>query len=122
LITFFIDSKHPPSLTFLLFNMSWSLVLLVLLKAVEGRLKTTFVGWILTTLGQTALFFFVAHMLLYRVAAALLGEYRLVPFGLVANSELLCLWVECALSMVILVPLCAAYRNLRRKFSILSYL
>jgi hypothetical protein len=121
-INFFIESKHPPSLTFHLFNMAWAIVLLVVVKLLEDRLKNTFIGWSLTTLGQTALFFFVAHMLLYSGAARLLGETVRIPSTWFGGHNLPPLFLELALSMVILVPLCAIYRNLRRTYSILSYL
>jgi predicted acyltransferase len=121
-INFFIESKHPPSLTFHLFNMAWSIVLLVAVKLSEDRLKNTFIGWFLTTLGQTALFFFVVHMLLYSGAANVLGETARLPSTWFGGSDLPGLFLELALSMAILAPMCAVYRNLRRKYSLLSYL
>ncbi len=121
-VDLFIDSKHPPSLTFLLFNMSWSIVLLVVLEVLSTRLKDTFVGWTLTTLGQTALFFFVAHMLFYKALEVLMGGQSPIPDAWIGNREIIRLYLECALTLVILLPLCARYRNLRHEYSILSYL
>ena len=117
-IDLLIDSKHPPSLTFLLFNMSISLVLLVLLNSLSSRLVTTRLGWVLTVLGQTSLFFFIAHMLFYKLLQVLLRGSPIVP----VDDPVLRLLVETTLTLVVLVPICAYYRNLRRKHSILSYL
>lgn len=122
LINFFIDSKHPPSLTFLLFTMSWSIILLIVLKLLEERLNGTFISWILTTLGQTALFFFVAHMLFYKLLAVFLGGGHMINPAWFSHIDLFRLFVECALTLVILVPLCAVYRGLRSKYTILHYL
>lgn len=122
LVNFFIDSKHPPSLTFLLFTMSWSIILLVALKSVEERLNGTPIGWVLTTLGRTALFFFVAHMLFYKLLAVFLKGQPMINATWINDSELFRLFAECALTLVILVPLCTVYRSLRHRYSILHYL
>jgi uncharacterized membrane protein len=121
-INFFVDSKHPPSLTFHLFNMAGAIVFLVALKLSENRLKDSFISWSLTVLGQTALFFFVAHVLLYSSLERLFGVQARLPNGWVFGNEVAGVWLETALTMVILLPICAVYRNLRRKYSILSYL
>lgn len=121
-INFFIDSKHPPSLTFLLFNMSWSLVLLVILAKLVRHLQGTVVGWALTVLGQTALFFFVAHMFVFKVLGNLWQWQPLISGAWLGNNDLVRLYLECGLMLLILLPLCAVYRGLRRKSNILSYL
>lgn len=117
-IDLLIDSKHPPSLTFLLFNMSISLALLVLLNSMSSWLANTRLSWVLTVLGQTALFFFIVHMLFYKTLEVILRGNPIVPVG----DPVLRLLIETALTMVVLVPICAVYRNLRRKHAILSYL
>ncbi len=121
-IDLLVDNKQPPSFTFLLFNMSCSLVVLVALNSFSRRLVSTRVGWILTVLGQTSLFFFVAHMLFYRVLEHIFRGNPMIPPALVGNSDVLRLILECGLTLVILVPVCAVYRILRRKYTILSYL
>jgi uncharacterized membrane protein len=122
----FIDSKQPPSFTFLLFNGAWALALLVGLQMLSGRLIGTPIAWMLTVLGQTSLFFFVAHMLfyrlVYRVLEALTGSYVMIPAAWLGNSDIARLFVETAVTLVILIPICAVYRSLRQKYSILSYL
>lgn len=121
-IDFFIDNKHPPSLTFLLFNMSWSLVALVFINAIAPRLSKTWLGWALSVLGQTSLFFFVFHMLFYRLLVTVFSGGVIIPPSWLGNIDLLRLFIECGLTFVILLPVCAWYRNLRRKHVILSYL
>ncbi|MBN8619911.1 MAG: DUF1624 domain-containing protein [Anaerolineae bacterium] len=119
-LSFLIDSKHPPSLTFLLFNMSLSLMLLVGLQSLSVRLKDTAISWVLTILGQTSLFFFVLHMLFYKLLEVVFNG-SFIPSSLI-SYDIIRLYLECALTMVVLLPICYAYRNLRRKYSILSYL
>src|SRR5690606_8961425 len=108
-IDLLIDSKHPPSLTFLLFNMSISLALLVLLNSMSSWLANTRLSWVLTVLGQTALFFFIVHMLFYKTLEVILRGNPIVPVG----DPVLRLLIETALTMVVLVPICAVYRNLQ---------
>lgn len=117
-IDLLIDSKHPPSLTFLLFNMSLSLVLLVLLDSFSSRLQGTRVSWVLTVLGQTSLFFFVAHMLFFKLVQLIFRGQPFIPVG----DPILQLFLETTVLLIVLVPLCAVYRNLRRQYPILSYL
>lgn len=121
-IDLFIDSKQPPSFTFLIFNMSVAIVLLVGLQMLPKRLADTPVTWMLKVLGQTSLFFFVVHMLFFRLLWRIFGGEPIVPPALVGNSDILRLLVECALTLVVLVPICVVYRRLRQKYSILSYL
>ncbi len=121
-INLLVDNKQPPSLTFLLFNLSVSLVLLVGLNAFAGRIARSGIGWVLTVLGQTSLFFFVAHLLFYRVLEHIFRGRPIIAPEWVGNSDILRLMIECTLIMAIMVPVCAVYRRLRRKYSILSYL
>ncbi len=117
-IDLLIDSKHPPSLTFLLLNMSLSLVLLVWLNSLSTWLRGTRVSWVLTVLGQTSLFFFIAHMLFFKLVQLVFRGQPFIPVG----DPILQLFLETTVLLIVLVPLCAVYRNLRRQYSILSYL
>ncbi|GIL09119.1 MAG: hypothetical protein BroJett033_6300 [Chloroflexota bacterium] len=121
-VDLFIDSKQPPSFTFLIFNMSVAIVMLVSLHMLPKRFIDTPIVWVLKVLGQTSLFFFVAHMLFYRLLWRIFQGEPIIPPALVGNSEILRLLIECALTLVVLVPICAVYRKLRQKYSILSYL
>ena len=112
---FFIENKQPPSITFFLLNLSAALVILVGLNRVEKVLQRSFLGWGLTVLGQTSLFFYVAHLLLYsRVVSRIFID--------APTTGILRAYAEFALGIAILLPVCAGYRILRRRYSILSYL
>jgi uncharacterized membrane protein len=117
LIYFLIESKQPPSLTFFLFNLSWAVVMLVILKLIENRIAPTFIGWVLQVFGQTALFFYVAHLLLY---SQIIGP--LVPDTFLTGAGIVRGYFEFSLGIVIMIPICAGYRQLRRKYPIFSYL
>ena len=116
-IYFFIESKQPPSLTFLLFNFSWAVVLLVGLKQIEAHLRHTMIGWGLQVLGQTALFFYAVHLLLYSLVIS-----PMFPDTFLAHAGLLRGYIEFALGILILLPVCAIYRQLRQRYRILGYL
>lgn len=114
---FFIENKQPPSLTYLLFNLSVAVVILVGIRLVERPLARSAPGWALTVLGQTSLFFFVAHLFLYAfVLAVLIPPTSLQGMGIVRG------YLISGLGVLILIPVCAGYRRLRRRYSILSYL
>lgn len=121
-IDLLIDNKQPPSFTFLLFNLAWALVLLVALNQYGYVLARSGVGWVLNVLGQTSLFFFVMHLLFYRALEHVFRGSPIISPAWVGGSDILRLVLECSLIMLFLIPICALYRKLRRKYSILSYL
>lgn len=114
---FFIENKQPPSLTYLLLNLSVAVVILVAIKLVERPLARSALGWALIALGQTSLFFFVAHLFLYAfVLVVLIPPTSLQGMGIVRG------YLISGLGVLILIPVCAGYRRLRRRYSVLSYL
>ena len=114
---FFIENKQPPSLTYLLLNLSVAVVILAAIKRVERPLARSAPGWALTVLGQTSLFFFVAHLFLYAFGLAVLIPPTSLPgMGIVRG------YLISGLGVLILIPVCAGYRRLRRRYSVLSYL
>lgn len=117
-ILFFIDDKQPPSTVFLLFNFSLAVLLMAGLLKSHKLLESTKVAPILRLFGQTALFFFVIHLLLYSKVVSRLGDLHLVA----RTWELVLL--EFTAGIAIMIPVCALYRALRRKYpnSVLHYL
>ena len=119
LVYFFVMNKQPPSIAYLLFNLSWALWILVLLQQLQSRFPGTLVERMLTTFGQTALFFFVVHLYLYgKVISEVIPPTFLSGAGIVRG------YLEFAMGIAILYPLCAAYNRVRRSRpnSILRYL
>lgn len=118
-IDIFIESKQPPSMVFLLYNIAKGLTLLALLQAVSGWLCARSIGKLLSLLGQTSLFFYAAHLFLFR--------YLLLPLLNRIFPDLTGIPLSFVMTMfliIILAPACSIYRGLRRQHpnSILQYL
>ncbi|MBZ0300238.1 MAG: hypothetical protein K8J31_10870, partial [Anaerolineae bacterium] len=86
------------------------------LTLIEKRIVDHPIGWLLTVFGQTSLFFYVAHILVYHHIVSRLGLDSCLPIGIIREYAVF------ALGVGIMVPLCAVYRVLRSRYSILAYL
>ncbi|MBP1464894.1 DUF1624 domain-containing protein [Candidatus Chloroploca sp. M-50] len=113
---FLIMSKAPPSLTYFAFNLGLAALILAGLFTVPNLLAR---GPLqpLVTIGQVALFFYVAHIVVYhfiaRIFAVLPTPGPAVIWGCLAFSA----------GLLILVPLSGAYRDLRKRYpKVLNYL
>jgi uncharacterized membrane protein len=97
LIDFFNVVKYPPSLTFLLLSLGFDLVLLGLFARLGRWLST----WArpLVTLGQAALYFFLAHWYVYVFLGWVFSAHR----------DLLGTYLAWAVGLVALYPICRAY-------------
>lgn len=117
IVYFLIDDKQPPSIFFLLFNFSVAVFVLVWLNRHQVRLVQMKIGHVLMLFGQTALFFFVVHLLLYKV---MLFTYKHEIEPLSFGSSLFIF----VLGLVIMTLFCTIYRDLKRKHpnSIFQYL
>ncbi len=111
---FFIMSKWPPSLTFFLFNLGLALLAFALLLAYSEYLKRGPLNW-LVVYGQASLFFYVAHLGVYKLLGAFTPS--VVP-GLVRSYFA---WV---IGLLILLPPTKFYRQFRQSHphSILRYI
>jgi uncharacterized membrane protein len=103
LIDFLNVVKYPPSLSFLLLSLGFDLVVLALF----ARAARWLAGWgqPLVILGQTALYFFLAHWFVY-------GVFRMAfptPGGL---TETYLVWV---VGLVALYPICKAYEAFKHR-------
>ena len=104
LIDFLNVVKYPPSLSFLLLSLGFDLVLLSL----YSRASRTLAGAAgpLVTLGQAALYFFLAHWLIYSaIGAAFFPQ----PSGLPATYLV---WI---VGLVALYPICKAYEAFKHR-------
>jgi uncharacterized membrane protein len=99
-------SKYPPSLTFSALELGLLALglagLFVLARTREGRVSHSSP---LLVFGQTAFFFYLAHILLLEVAAR--------ATGLHLAGGLRHALVACALALLVLYLLCLAYRRLK---------
>jgi uncharacterized membrane protein len=117
---FVIMGKTPPTLTYFAFNLGVASLLMALLWTMVGSLTRPPLGW-LTTIGQVALFFFVAHIVVYSLLS------MVVPAGWFGGATLpallpaLLFWLA---GLALLIPLCALYRGRKRSHpdSLLRYL
>jgi len=104
LIDFFNVIKYPPSLTFLLLSLGFDLVLLGLFSRATQWLSTG--ARPLVTLGQAALYFFLAHWFVYAVLG---GAFFPKPGDLPATYLV---WI---VGLVTLYPICKAYEAFKHR-------
>jgi len=112
-----VMSKTPPSLTYLLFNLSIAAGVYAFLLARENWLTRRPLTW-LVTMGQVALFAFVVHLVIYGLLGRMIGILPAVGPGVVKAGVV---WL---IGLAILLPLCTWYRSFRRARpnSLLRYL
>jgi uncharacterized membrane protein len=114
---FFIMSKTPPSLTFMLFNLGLSALTLGALYIWNDSLDRPPMQW-LVICGQASLFIFVAHIIVYGLAARFVLALNIpIPSIVFAFA----IWFA---GLGILIPLAYYYRRLRKTHpkSVLQYL
>lgn len=117
LITFFIESKQPPSIVFLFFNFSLGVMLLSFVNANRHLFVENRVLRFPEIIGKASLFFYVVHIFLYGKVVNQIANLHVVSH----TWELAV--VEFSIGMALLIPLCYHYRLLRDRFpkSILRY-
>ncbi|MBY0401422.1 heparan-alpha-glucosaminide N-acetyltransferase domain-containing protein [Myxococcota bacterium] len=110
-------SKYPPALVYSLFELGLMALFLVLFlryeRRMEGRPRSRNP---LLVFGQTALFFYFLHFLL-------LGGSAMAITGGIGKRGLLETYLAAAGALVVLYPVCLAFRALKRRHpnSILQY-
>lgn len=107
LLEFFIMSKGPPSLVFLLFNLAGGALVYAGALALGSRVSRAPWSW-LVTLGKASLFVYVTHLILYKFLAWF--GYRIAHGN--DGWRLFVTWLP---GVVILVPLAAWYRGLKER-------
>lgn len=115
---FLVMSKDPISLAYLTFNLGWMcLILQGLLRF--PRLKQSKPFSLGVLFGQTSLFFYVSHVLIYRA----LGEGA-VRLGVLQRFGIVRAYLIWVAGLCILAPLCLAFRNIKRRYptSVLRYI
>jgi uncharacterized membrane protein len=115
---FLVMSKAPPSLSYLAFKLGIAALIFAALIAFPTLVDAGLLR-LLTLIGQTSLFFYVMHIVIYHVLARcfFLFDPPELP-GIVYGYAV---W---ALGMIALVSLCERYRALRKRYpeSVLKYL
>ena len=108
-ISWFFNSKYPPSLTYYSLELGLIGVLLGLLMLLEQRVPSARkVLWPFAVLGQTALFFYIGH----RVAIAIAESWLALP----QHTEWWYMYVVGISISLALFPLCVAYAKLRTTY------
>jgi uncharacterized membrane protein len=117
-IMFFIMSKQPPSLVFLLFNFSLGALILLIIVGFQNALDKTLIGSAISSIGKAPLFFYVIHLLIYGKLISHIADFHLFT----RTWELVV--IEFLSGIIVLIPLCHYYRKLRERYptSILKYL
>ncbi len=103
-IAFLNVTKYPPSLAFVLLALGIDLLLLAFFSRVVLVAKR----WIqpLLVFGQTALFFYIAHLYLYAVMGLILFRTK--------GTTIAWMYLYWALGLLILYPLCVQYRKFKQ--------
>jgi len=103
-------SKYPPSLAYAALELAIAFALL----AVAWRWPRPW--WVLVVLGQTALFYYLLHVHLFKLAARALGLYKSAGLGVTVVA-----WLA---MVALLVAPCCWYRRVkqRRPASVLRFL
>ncbi len=110
-IYFLIENKQPPSLAFLLMNFSSAILALVIVNVIYRDHPRFFLGKILGLLGQTPLFFYLAHLPIYSLFIS-----NLIPMTFLNSFNTGRAIIEWILGLLILIPLCEWYRHLKRSY------
>jgi uncharacterized membrane protein len=103
-ITFLNVTKYPPSLAYILLTLGVDLLLLALFAGI----MTTLRRWAkpLLVFGQTALFFYLAHLYLYAVMGL-----TIAPAGGTSLGWMYAYWAG---GLVLLYLLCVRYRTFKQ--------
>lgn len=106
-------SKYPPSLTFLAWTLGGMALAIAAHHRFAERLRPTRFWGLVTLFGQTPLFFYVVHLMLYKA----LG---LLPF---LRGSLGAAYLAWLVGLAVMAPLCYGYRALKRRHpqSVLQY-
>ncbi|MGL4648008.1 MAG: DUF1624 domain-containing protein, partial [Caldilineaceae bacterium] len=107
---FLIMGKTPPTLTYFAFNLGIAALLLALMWANLRSLDSAPWRW-LVSMGQVALFLYVAHIVIYSLLALLAPTRWFDGSSMPALVPAVALW---AVGLSILAPLCVAYRRLKQ--------
>jgi hypothetical protein len=96
--------KYPPSLTYYMLELGILFLALALLRTVEMKIGE---NRVFLVFGQTAMFFYPAHRLMFEVPATY--------FGLRGFGNLTTTYVAAAIMLVLLYPACRWYRGFKLK-------
>jgi len=102
IIPFLRTTKYPPSLTFLLFGLGTNLLLLFAFSKIH---LPAAISRVISVFGKTAMFFYLAHLLVYGILS------HLFPLGLHVGLMYL-FWL---LGLAILYPICTWYIGFKRR-------
>ncbi|HMD21406.1 MAG TPA: hypothetical protein VKH40_13855, partial [Alloacidobacterium sp.] len=108
-------SKYPPSLTYYSLELGILFLCLALLRTLELRIGVRENG-VFYVFGQTAMFFYLVHRLVFEVSATY--------FGLRGFDGLAATYIIAAVMLVLLYPACLWYRTVKAAHprSVLKYL
>ncbi|KAL8670475.1 MAG: hypothetical protein Q9224_007668, partial [Gallowayella concinna] len=115
--SFFYITKYPPSFSYILFTMSLNFLLLAFFGALPEKVARRIPT--LLTFGQSALFFYVVHLMLYSGFGALVKGWFGHELGYTdpmngkpavgTAGKPAVMWVTWLVGLVILWPLCRWY-------------
>ena len=110
---FMLMSKYPPSLAFLMWNLGGMAIAIAGHNYFERKLRLKRFWSLITLFGQTPLFFYVVHLQVYKLLS-------LMP---VFRGDLATGYLAWLVGLAVMVPLCAGYRSLKRRYprSVLQY-
>jgi hypothetical protein len=102
---FMLMSKYPPSLAFLMWNLGGMAIAVAVHNHLESRLSSGRFWGIVTLFGETPLFFYVVHLLVYKFLP-------MIPF---LRGNLASAYLAWLVGLGVMIPLCLGYRSLKRR-------
>jgi uncharacterized membrane protein len=105
---FFLISKYPPSITFLLWNLGGMFIILALASYLQESSLYQRSVFPIILFGTTPLFFYSIHLLVYGTVPIILNMQKAFPLPIT-----LFVWI---LGLIFLYPLCLIFRDLKNKY------
>ncbi|MDX1939081.1 MAG: heparan-alpha-glucosaminide N-acetyltransferase domain-containing protein [Saprospiraceae bacterium] len=104
-LSFINTTKYPTSLLYTLMTIGPGLICLALTENVRGRVNQFFV-----VLGSVPMFYYILHLFLIQLSSLLLTVIIFNEFG-IQKFNLTTVYIVWILVILILYPICAAYRK-----------
>lgn len=122
--TYWVWSKYPPSLVFMLTTVGWLLLMLGLFRPLDFQESPSPNWQYLAVLGRVALFFYVVHFFFYGATWLAYSKWHeayhydqafLKPTGYAAKVPLAWAYLIWVIGLLIVWPLCRWYDGMRQK-------
>ena len=101
---FMLMSKYPPSLVFLFWNLGGMAIAIAVYNSLRKNMRFKQLSGVVTLFGQTPLFFYVVHLMLYKMLSW-------IPF---MRGSLAIGYITWLIGLVLMALLCYGFRCLKK--------